>query len=594
MITTYHNISFGTQTVPEQIPVVQGDTGREIVFILTDFTIPEGATATYYVQKPSGEAVYNTATISENNIIVPLTAQSIIEVGENDMQVRVILDEDIVTSFRAILMVRPFLGIGAIESSTEINIFDQAVEAAKEEIIAAVGEAEGEIETATEEAIAQVHESALAFFVTDTASGAIATFPDGADLVPVKALTVEIEPVQDLHGQTSPYPSGGGKNQFNPTTGGLNPGTYNGITYTKNADGSFSFSGTATASTWIDFGNVTLPSGTWTASVTKTGSYTGTVVFGANSGAFNPYQNLTAYPRTGESAEETTGKFSVNFSAGASITGTLTLWIQIESGSTASTWSPYSNICPITGHTQAVVVDAQRYVLLRPDAPQTYTEHGVTWDASRFPFITAKGTASGGTSYSGTIGGRSQDNSLTAGTYTFKVVGDIDNAYIVLQVGSGSTQSLSKSTKEITVTVAETSSLSWYCNVPNNTAVDAKFAFVIGDANVYEIDLDGTRYGGTLDVLSGVLTVTGANIASYNGETLPGEWISDRDVYAAGTTPTTGAQVVYELATPLTVQLTAEEVTTLLGQNNIFADCGDVSCEYRADTKLYIEKILNA
>ena len=133
MITTYHNISFGTQTVPEQIPVVQGDTGREIVFILTDFTIPEGATATYYVQKPSGEAVYNTATISENNIIVPLTAQSIIEVGENDMQVRVILGEDIVTSFRAILMVRPFLGIGAVESSTEMNIFDKAAEKAAED-----------------------------------------------------------------------------------------------------------------------------------------------------------------------------------------------------------------------------------------------------------------------------------------------------------------------------------------------------------------------------------------------------------------------------------------------------------------------------
>ena len=151
MITTYHNISFGTQTVPEQIPVVQGDTGREIVFILTDFTIPEGATATYYVQKPLGEAVYNTATISENNIIVHLTAQSIIEVGENDMQVRVILGEDIVTSFRAILMVRPFLGIGAVESSTEINIFDQAVEAAKEEF-------QAEAEAIAEEVIESIPE----------------------------------------------------------------------------------------------------------------------------------------------------------------------------------------------------------------------------------------------------------------------------------------------------------------------------------------------------------------------------------------------------------------------------------------------------
>lgn len=179
MITTYHNISFGTQTVPEQIPVVQGDTGREIVFILTDFTIPEGATATYYVQKPSGEAVYNTATISENNIIVPLTAQSIIEVGENDMQVRVILDEDIVTSFRAILMVRPFLGIGAVESSTEINIFDQAVEAAKEEF-------QTEAEAIVEEVIESIPEdyTALSNEVNELKTDFTAelkVFEDGAE-----------------------------------------------------------------------------------------------------------------------------------------------------------------------------------------------------------------------------------------------------------------------------------------------------------------------------------------------------------------------------------------------------------------------------
>ena len=100
----------------------------------------------------------------------------------------------------------------------------------------------------------------------------------------------------------------------------------------------------------------------------------------------------------------------------------------------------------------------------------------------------------------------------------------------------------------------------------------------------------GTVYGGSLDVTTGVLTVDRAQIASYNGETLPGKWISDRDVYAAGASPTTGAQVVYELATPQTYQLTPQEVRTLLGQNNIWANTGDTSVAYRADTKLYIDK----
>lgn len=97
---------------------------------------------------------------------------------------------------------------------------------------------------------------------------------------------------------------------------------------------------------------------------------------------------------------------------------------------------------------------------------------------------------------------------------------------------------------------------------------------------VYTNALGRTVYGGTLDLVSGVLAVTKGYIASYNGETLPSTWISDRDVYASGTTPTTGAQVVYQLATPQTYQLTPEEVDLLLGANNIWADSGDITVQY--------------
>jgi hypothetical protein len=100
----------------------------------------------------------------------------------------------------------------------------------------------------------------------------------------------------------------------------------------------------------------------------------------------------------------------------------------------------------------------------------------------------------------------------------------------------------------------------------------------------------GTIYGGTLDVVNGVLTVTKGFIQSYSGETLPSAWISDRDVYADGATPTTGAEVCYDLATPITYQLTPQEITSLLGANNLWAYTGDSEVEYRADTKLYITK----
>ena len=53
------------------------------------------------------------------------------------------------------------------------------------------------------------------------------------------------------------------------------------------------------------------------------------------------------------------------------------------------------------------------------------------------------------------------------------------------------------------------------------------------------------------------------------------------------------AKIVYMIEEPVTVQLTANEVATLLGQNNIWADTGNVEVEYRADTALYIQKMLN-
>lgn len=102
----------------------------------------------------------------------------------------------------------------------------------------------------------------------------------------------------------------------------------------------------------------------------------------------------------------------------------------------------------------------------------------------------------------------------------------------------------------------------------------------------------GTVYKGSLDVLTGTLTVTYGEIASYNGQTLTGMWYSDRDVYAEGITPTTGAQVIYQLATPLTYQLTPTEIQTIVGSNSFSADSGEVFVQYFTDQKLqsYIDE----
>lgn len=99
--------------------------------------------------------------------------------------------------------------------------------------------------------------------------------------------------------------------------------------------------------------------------------------------------------------------------------------------------------------------------------------------------------------------------------------------------------------------------------------------------NSYTASFNQTIYGGEFNWTTGVLKATHGYIAAYAAESLPGEWLSDRNVYTPGATPTSGAQVVYKLATPTTVQLTAQEIGQLSGANMLYGD-GDITIQGRA------------
>ena len=102
--------------------------------------------------------------------------------------------------------------------------------------------------------------------------------------------------------------------------------------------------------------------------------------------------------------------------------------------------------------------------------------------------------------------------------------------------------------------------------------------------------LPETIYGGTVDAVTGVGSKTWGFIASYNGESLPGEWISDRDVYSPGTTPTTGAQVAYKLAAPEPFQATGNQpIPALAGQNTVYTDGASLTASGRDDPLLTIQ-----
>ena len=129
------------------------------------------------------------------------------------------------------------------------------------------------------------------------------------------------------------------------------------------------------------------------------------------------------------------------------------------------------------------------------------------------------------------------------------------------------------------------------CNVPNYQ--DDEVQLELGSTpTAYEpyqgetstLTLPETIYGGTVDAVTGVGSKTWGFIASYNGESLPGEWISDRDVYAPGTTPTTGAQVAYKLATPEPFQATGNQaLPAVAGLNTVYTDGDSLAVSGRQD-----------
>lgn len=164
-----------------------------------------------------------------------------------------------------------------------------------------------------------------------------------------------------------------------------------------------------------------------------------------------------------------------------------------------------------------------------------------------------------------------------------------------------------------------------------------------------EIDLGQTVYGGKLDVLSGELVIDRAmvdlgtlnwdyepnynrhgadfnqipNIKIPGGTIVPNALCSKYKIVSSATgwanrntvtamafdatylrvyndgtadavtykTAMSGVQLCYELATPIEIQLTPNQINSLYGVNNIWADSGDTTAEYRADTKLFIERL---
>ena len=449
---------------------------------------------------------------------------------------------------------------------------------------------------------------AKADIIRTSASGAVVSISDGA-AYPVDALSVGVEPVQDLHGYANPWPAGGGKNLCDPSEltqeyDGLVWGYYDtGILLKANTTYTLSVSSS------LNINSI----GIWGTDHTTQYAHKST---GINYVSYTPTQDVYACLRVYRASGLDTSDVSGS--------------IQLESGSSATSYAPYSNICPITGWTSAKVTRCGKN-LVDISIDSTTPNTTLVFDRPIAQPITISAV----------------NNNVTVEQAVWRLTVTYKNGSVEYVGDTGylagafpKTFSATASNPIVNVIYRGTKITGGSYNIQIEYGSSAS-PYQPYSGTSLTIDLDGTRYGGTVDVLTGVMTVDRAivdlgtlnysassaatntyytvslaSLCKGNGALMSSMYVTgpisnDHDgvmsinssativfrntAYADAPTFKTGmsgVQLVYELATPLTVQLTPAQLSLLLGDNTLWADTGDTAVGYRADTARYIDRVV--
>ena len=488
---------------------------------------------------------------------------------------------------------------------------------------------------------------------------------------------VKVTPKQDLHGYSKPWAGGGGNNKLQNTASTT---TDSGVTLTVNSDGTVSCANTSNNTIYFKIFEVTSSS----AYNSMFGALIGNsvkLVGCPSGGAAAKYEmhvemnasTVAGSQDYGSGATFTMPTFNTKFSvyviirSGQNMSGKVfkpMLGLASLTNFDYAHFEPYTNICPITGFTEAKVTRTGKNLL--PNNATTQTLNRVTFTVNSdksVNLITGTGTASGNTFYilaSSFVlpkGNYKLSIGSDTGAYDVRINGHKGDDYVkgIVTVSNGESS--------FTVDYDGYDNLRCFIYVTSGASISAEktvypmirpIAFKDStyepyDLEVFTISLNGTRYGGTLDVTSGVLTIdrvfesitsveqistntTGysrwqtayhSGIKAPTGNSQVGniksnmfEAVSADNTYYrtegiaihintriifyssawAGMSAadvntmlsTNPVEVVYELATPVTVQLTATEVALLYAYNVLWADTGDLALTYDASGVLRI------
>ena len=465
----------------------------------------------------------------------------------------------------------------------------------------------------------------IAAIPTEEVTGDIVSITDAA-AYPAEGLEFSVEPVQDLHGYDRPWPGGGGKNLFNKDTA-LNQNFVN-------STGNIGQSPDWSASDYIP---VESDEQYTLSGVTNYGNIAHHTFYDTNKTFLSSILSTTYTFTTPQNAKYV--RLSLKTETPTEV--------MLNVGSTATSYEPYSNICPISGWTG---VNGERTGVNVWDEEWEsggYDNNG-SKAANQF-VIRAKN--------------KIRVNPNTAYKFVFpSIINSTPVTYRLCQYTLDG------------ICITSTSGLSQHTFTTNAECHYITFNFGPEYGTTYNHDISinypstdpdyahyepyqgtsipitfpteaGTVYGGKVDVVNGKLTVdrgflTASDDGSWRFDIATGEY---KYVYknnliigssiekikcniaptVTGTTNLGAArsgggfiqlwcnglnieslsdwksyitnnnvQFVYELATPIEYDITPQQVQMLLGDNNVWCDTGDTILEYKVDLGRYIEKLI--
>lgn len=461
----------------------------------------------------------------------------------------------------------------------------------------------------------------------------------------LNSLEVNMAPIQDLHGYDNPWPAGGGVSKCPSFANGTHTMT-NGITVTIQ-DGEITLDGTASGSGYYEeaIESTVMPADAYVSFNNPVGTYNIAYVF------INGSTQIAApslYPANGTKQPTGLSGATVNrlrIFCNAGTYDNFKMSPIVHDGSTPQAWQPYANICPITGWTGANVFRTGKNFLNIADAEIGTAWNGDSNSARARLVIPVKPNTDYVLSMNGTM---SVDGVYSTLSTVIPSPTTPTSVAFPKSINSGDNTYLTLGFNKSAIAQSDVEALKLQLELGSTPTPYSPY-----NGNTYAVDWTsdaGTVYGGTLDVVSGVLTVDramvdlgtlnwtlsagGANIftvtlsdrkysddikamcsmypfkgtisqssdvPSKGDKTCcfyyqPGQLYRNFYVYdtaysdvASFKAAMSGVQLCYELATPVTYQLTPQEIKTLIGTNNVWSN--DITSIKVAVSNFTIEQV---